>query len=148
VELREVREADLPIFYEHQRDPEATAVAVFPAREWDAFLKHWTTTVLGNPTNLMRTIVADGAVAGYVGSWSGDDKRLVAYWLGRELWGRGVATAALRAFLREEATRPIHAFVAASNVGSRRVLERAAFVVVDRHVGADGVEEHLMRLDA
>jgi hypothetical protein len=30
--LREVVEADLPVFYEHQRDREAAAMAAFPPR--------------------------------------------------------------------------------------------------------------------
>jgi hypothetical protein len=40
VRLRDVTDADLPVFYEHQRDPEATGMAAFPARDWDAFVKH------------------------------------------------------------------------------------------------------------
>ena len=37
--LRNVAESDLPIFFEHQRDPDATAMAAFPSREW-ALLSH------------------------------------------------------------------------------------------------------------
>jgi hypothetical protein len=31
--LREVTEADLPIFFEHQLDPDANGMAAFPARD-------------------------------------------------------------------------------------------------------------------
>ena len=32
IRLREVTEADLPILFEHQREPEANRMAAFPAR--------------------------------------------------------------------------------------------------------------------
>ena len=43
--LREVVEADLPVFYEYERDPEASAMAVFPSREREAFMAHWARTL-------------------------------------------------------------------------------------------------------
>jgi len=39
--FRDVIETDLPVFFEHQRDPEATAMADFPARDREAFDAHW-----------------------------------------------------------------------------------------------------------
>ena len=147
--LRDVEETDLPVFFEHQRDPEACRMAGFTARSRDAFHAHWRDKVLGNPGARTKTIVVDGEVAGYVGSWLTCDERLVAYWVGRQFWGRGVATAALREFLALETTRPLHAHVAAHNVGSIRVLERCGFVRVgDAATGGDGVEELTCRLDA
>jgi RimJ/RimL family protein N-acetyltransferase len=147
--LRDVVETDLPIFYQQQLDPESTRMAAFPSRdEWTAFLEHWKTKVLGNPANYKQTIVWDGQVAGYVASWSQDELRLVAYWLGREYWGRGIATAALRDFLEYERARPLHAFVAVHNAGSSRVLEKCGFVRVDDiPTGHDAAQEHLYRLD-
>ena len=147
--LRNVVEDDLRTFFEHQRDPVAVSVAAFPAREWDAFLFHWQHNVLGNPANEARTILVDDHVAGWVGSWEQDGRRLVAYWLGREYWGRGVAVAALTEFLSaQEHRRPIHAFVARSNVRSIRVLEKCGFQRVDEPMpGLDGVSEVLFRFD-
>src|SRR5262245_46159057 len=111
--LRNVVAADLRIFFEHQRDPEATAMAAFPTRDWDAFISHWQCNVLGNPANLVRTILVGDQVAGYVSSWEQDGKRLVAYWVGREHWGRGVTSLALAEFLQDhERHRPLHAYVA------------------------------------
>ena len=89
--LREVAEADLPVFYEHQRDREAAAMAAFPPRERDAFMAHWAKT-LANDSALTWTVVSDGAVAGNIGCWDDDGRRLVGYWIGREFWGRGLAT--------------------------------------------------------
>jgi hypothetical protein len=61
--LRDVTEEDLPIFFEHQCDPEAQRMA-FPPREHDAFMVHWRTKVLGDPTSRKRTVVVDDCVAG------------------------------------------------------------------------------------
>ena len=38
--LRDVEEDDLPVFFEHQLDPEATRMAAFSARDRKAFLAH------------------------------------------------------------------------------------------------------------
>jgi RimJ/RimL family protein N-acetyltransferase len=149
VTLREVEESDLPIFFEHQREPEANRMAAFPARERDAFLAHWREKILGDASTRKKTIVVDDDVVGYVSSWEQHGMRLVAYWLGRAYWGRGIGTSALREFLAHETTRPLHAYVAVRNAGSIRVLERCGFRRVGGAVtGADDVEEVLYRLEA
>ena len=148
VKLRAVEEADLPVFFEHQRDPDATRMAASPSRESAAFFAHWREKVLGNASSRPKTIVVDDEVAGYVASWEQEGERLVAYWLGRAYWGRGIGTAALRQFLAHEAARPLHAHVAAHNVGSMRVLERCGFRRVCEAVrGDDDVEEYRYSLD-
>jgi RimJ/RimL family protein N-acetyltransferase len=149
MQLRDVRDDDLPIFFAHQHDPEASRMAAFTAREWDAFMTHWRGTVLGNERAGKQTIVVDGEVAGNVVSWDQEAERLVGYWIGRDYWGRGIATAALLAYLAYDTTRPLHAHVAAHNLGSIRVLEKCGFHRVgDCSTGADGVAEHLFVLDA
>jgi RimJ/RimL family protein N-acetyltransferase len=147
--LRSVVEGDLRTFFEHQRDPEATSMAAYPAKEWDAFMSHWRHEVLGGRDTEARTILVDDQVAGYVASWEGDGRRLVAYWVGREYWGRGVARSALDEFLKtHEHHRPIQAYVALSNARSIRVLEKCGFHCVgEPTVGPDGVAEVLFQFD-
>jgi len=146
VGLRETIETDLPILFRNQADAESSAMAAFPSRDWEAFVAHQA-TIEANETVLSRTIVADGEVAGSIGSWQAEDERLVGYWIGREFWGRGVATAALHAFLALETSRPLTAYVAAHNLGSRRVLEKCGFTVVRQQRAEDGVEEFVTTLD-
>ena len=147
--LRPVRETDLEIFYDHQREPEAVAMALFPSRDRDAFFRHWASS-LARPDAMALTITDGDAVAGNVVSWVSDDRVLVGYWIGSAYWGRGVATAALGTFLAEhERRRPLHAHVAVSNAGSIRVLEKCGFVPVERTAELDEslgieVEELLM----
>jgi RimJ/RimL family protein N-acetyltransferase len=125
--LREVRESDLADFFEHQREPEANEMALFPARDREAFDAHWR-RILGDDTLITRTIVDGGRVAGNIGCWEQDGRRLLGYWIGKEFWGRGLATRALAEFVAEVPTRPLFAWVATTNVGSIRVLEKCGFV--------------------
>jgi RimJ/RimL family protein N-acetyltransferase len=101
-------------------------MAVFKSRDRDAFLAHWA-KIMANPACATRVILADGTVAGHIGAWTDGADRQVGYWIGRECWGRGIATAALVLFLHEEATRPLTACVAKHNHGSIRVLQKAGF---------------------
>ena len=132
ISLRPVQTDDLPILFVHQLDPEATKLAAFPSRDREAFFAHWTTKILGNASAVNHTILAGDQVAGYLGAWTdaASHDRLICYWLGREFWGRGIASAALLQFLRLETTRPLGAHVASHNLGSIRVLEKAGFARV------------------
>lgn len=127
VRLRDIEPDDLPIFYEHQLDADATRMAAFPSRDRATFDAHWATNILGNPAAVTQTILIDGQVAGNIGSWPQDGVRLVGYWIGKEHWGKGVATRALAAFLDLVTERPLHARVAKHNLGSIRVLEKCGF---------------------
>lgn len=137
VVLRDVEAADLPAFFEQQLDPEANRMAAFttkdPADE-DAFRSHWD-RLLGIETVVRKTVLLDGRVAGHVLSFEQDGKREVTYWLGKEYWGRGVATGALQAFLRHETTRPLYARAAKDNAGSIRVLQKCGFEISSEDIG-------------
>jgi RimJ/RimL family protein N-acetyltransferase len=135
VSLRGVLEADLPAFYEHQLDPLAVQMADFPSREREAFWAHWE-KVLADTNNINRTILADGQVAGHIACFTLHDERDIGYWLGREFWGKGIATRALALFLELVAERPLYARVVRLNLGSQRVLEKCGF----QRVGEEGEE--------
>ena len=143
--LRDVRADDLDAFFEHQREPEANEMAIFPAREREAFDAHWR-KILADDSVIKKTIVHEGEVAGNLGSWEQDGRRLVGYWIGREFWGKGLATRALAEFVDLVSDRPLHAWVATSNVGSIRVLEKCGFVQVGSRT--TDVEELLFELRA
>ena len=102
-------------------------MADFPPRDREVFDAHWK-RILADETLTQKTIVFEGQVAGNVGSWEQDGRRLVGYWLGKEFWGKGLATKALAELVRELDTRPLYAYVAKTNVGSIRVLEKCGFV--------------------
>lgn len=151
VRLREVTEGDLPILFEQQLDPDAIRMAVFPARDRDAFMAHWA-KILRDETVITRTILSNGDVAGHIGSFELDGERLVGYWLGKEYWGKGIATRALSEFLDHVKKRPLYARVAKSNVGSFRVLEKCGFTISGEdkfffEEEGKEVEEFILKLD-
>ena len=152
VRLRSVEDRDLDVFFEHQADPQAVEMAAFPARDKEQFEAHWA-KVRADDTLVLRTIVADGMVAGNIGSWPADGQQLLGYWVGREYWGRGVATQALALLVDEVSIRPLYAHVVVHNVGSIRVLEKCGFRrdrVQEAQAPApdDGVEELIYVLHA
>lgn len=126
VRLRSVEDRDLDVLFDHQADPKAVEMAAFPARDKDVFAAHWA-KVRADDTVVVRTIVADGSVAGHIGSWQENGQHLLGYWVGREYWGRSVATQALALLMDEVSIRPLYAHVPAHNVGSIRVLDRCGF---------------------
>jgi RimJ/RimL family protein N-acetyltransferase len=140
VELRDVTSSDVEIFFQHQLDAEARAMSAFPARDHPTHVAHWN-KILADDSTVTKTILVGDEVAGNVGSWIADSGRELGYWLGREHWGRGVATAALSNFLELLEERPLHAHVAEHNVASMRVLEKCGFQRSQekREPEADGV---------
>jgi RimJ/RimL family protein N-acetyltransferase len=127
--LRDVAEEDLEVFFEQQNDPEAIRMAVWPARDREAFFEHWH-KIMHAEELVAKTILDGQDVAGNITSWERDGRRLVGYWLGREYWGRGLATKALGELI-QELERPVYAEVATTNVGSVRVLEKCGFEVIE-----------------
>ena len=102
-------------------------------------------------------IDVDGALAGGIGFTPRTDvERIgaeVGYWVGREFWGHGIATAALQqltahAFAAQPELRRLFAVPFAANVASARVLAKAGFVregTLRQSVIKDGrVQDQLM----
>ena len=155
IDLRDVWESDLPLFFDFQLDPEANQMAAFTAKDPTdkaAFLGHWG-KILSDNTITNQTILSEGKVVGHVASYTDQEfgKPEVTYWIGREYWGIGIATEALLRFLDRVKTRPIYARAAKDNVASLRVLQKCGFEIVSEGRGfanARGkeVEELVLRL--
>jgi RimJ/RimL family protein N-acetyltransferase len=137
VTLREPTDAYLEVFFQHLQDPEAGRMAAFTPEDPSdrgAFLAHWE-RLRANPSVTRRTILTDGEVVGHLAAWDEDGEREVTYWIGREHWGRGLATRALATLLEIEGDRPMRARVAKDNAGSIRVLEKCGFRAVGEERG-------------
>lgn len=153
IRLRDVTIRDLDVLFEFGKDPEAVRMAAFTHKDPSdraAFDRHWQ-RLLADASIRTRVVEAKGSVLGSVASFLLEGQREVTYWIGREHWGKGIATAALAALLEIDQTRPIYAYIANGNAGSRRVLEKCGFSIVgeerwfDDALGAE-IEEYQLEL--
>ncbi len=100
----------------------------------------WIAHVLAGSRMTDFAIEVEGEAVGGIGYVPGEDvsrrSAEVGYWLGRAYWGRGIATAAVRALTVQLLARPefdrLHATVFAWNPASARVLEKAGYVLEGR----------------
>lgn len=140
-------------FYEFESDEGAVWMAAFAslATNLQVFNAMWTRRI-ENPDVCAQTILAGGTIAGGILGYGQEGGRHIGYWIGREFWGQGVATEAVRQFLDLETSRPLFATCAADNAGSRKVLERNGFVFTHSELHQAQarmapVEEVFFRLD-
>lgn len=131
--LRSILETDLPILFEQQLDREAVAMSGDSSKDRGEFMRHWE-GILKNKAAIARAIVYKGRLAGHILCWKEKYEQRVGYWLGREFWGRGIASAALAEFLKEVKIRPLYAHAAHHNLASKRVLEKCGFTLLDQGV--------------
>ncbi|WP_028662893.1 GNAT family N-acetyltransferase [Saccharomonospora halophila] len=133
--LRSMRDEDLATLFEIQRDDTAQQLAAFTdatAQDREAYLRKWR-RILADDGIVKLVAERGGEIVGSVGTYPIGGDTEVTYWIRKDCWGRGVATAAVALLLREVTVRPLHGRTAADNVGSIRVLERNGFV----HVGSE-----------
>lgn len=154
VTLREICDADFPIFFTQQLDRAANWMAAFTPIDPTnraAFDERWQ-RLRQDDKIIMRTILADNEVAGSILAYGEPGIREISYWIGKPYWGHGVATKAARIFISGLDERPLYARVAKDNLGSMRVLEKCGFVIVmgDKafaHARGKMVEEWVMKLE-
>jgi RimJ/RimL family protein N-acetyltransferase len=133
--LRNVTLSDLDILFEQQLDHEAVAMSEYPSKDRGEFFRHWE-GIMKNKNAFARVILYKGKVAGHILCWKEKYEYQVGYWIGKEFWGRGVATSSLSAILLEIKTRPLFAHTASHNHASRRVLEKCGFILLDESAKA------------
>ena len=129
VELREVAQSDLDVFFHHQQDTESNDLAKVYPRERSDFDAHWD-RILKNPEVIARTIVFAGEVVGNINTFMVEEQRFIGYWIDRAHWGKGIATRAVAEMVEIDTHRTIRAIVASENIGSIRALERCGFVKI------------------
>ncbi|MFD9004031.1 GNAT family N-acetyltransferase [Streptomyces sp. NPDC059582] len=153
VSLRKVHDSDLPVFFRQMNDPESLRMAAFTPEDpadRDRFDDQWKRI---RATSLVRTVLVDGDVVGSAAVYGEPGEREVTYWVDRAYWGRGIATAALRALLDEVTERPLYARAAADNEGSLRVLRKCGFLESARtrgfaHARGEEIPEVVLTLRA
>jgi RimJ/RimL family protein N-acetyltransferase len=154
VSLRPVEDRDLDAIYQQMTDPASIRMAAFTAKDQTdrRAVLNKILRLRADTSVSFRVIDVDGAAAGTIGSFRIDDQPEVTYWVDRNLWGKGVASAALQILLAETAERPLFARAASDNLGSLRVLEKAGFRRIGVNRGfapgrGEEIEETILRLD-
>lgn len=130
IHLRNTTIEDLKVLFQFQLDEEANYMAGFTDKDPAdnrAFMEKWT-PLLADNVGKFKTIFREDQIVGSIGTYEIDGEAQVTYWIGKEFWGQGIATAAVTLFLEEFTRRPIFGRVAFDNVGSIRVLEKCGFV--------------------
>ena len=143
------------MLFEHARDREAVEMAAFTSPEADdrtTFEQRWARLTSDSSTT-NRAVEIDGRIVGHIASFDLEGQREVTYWIGRDNWGRGIATRALQAFLQLEETRPLYAHAASDNGASIRVLTKCGFLIVGEgrefaHGRNEETDEVILRLDS
>lgn len=131
ITLRPVLETDLPILFQQQLDPEAVAMSAYPAKDKGEFMRHWE-GILKNKNVTARAILYKEKVAGHILCWKeGKYEQRIGYWIGKEFWRRGIASAAVQEFLSLVPIRPLFAEVANHNIASQKVLQKNGFTLHD-----------------
>lgn len=133
VGLRDLRQDDLPRLFEFNLDPVANRLAATIPRSAEAFASNWR-NALADPNVVAKAICVGDVLAGSICCFERDGCRSVGYWLGRDFWGRGIASRALDLLLKEVPLRTLHAQVATGNRASLRVLEKCGFVIRSVHM--------------
>jgi ribosomal-protein-alanine N-acetyltransferase len=106
---------------------------------------------LADPTINMRTIKVNEEIAGSISKFILENEAEITYWIDRKFWGQGIATTALKDFLKIEQTRPIYGRVAFDNYGSQKVLEKCGFMKIGMDKGfanarQSEIEEYIYKL--
>ena len=128
--LRKTEITDLEFFFIFQLDNEANYLAAFTSKDptdKTAYLQKYT-KLLNDRTINMQTIIVENIIAGSVAKFEMEGEAEVTYWIDKKFWGKGVATKALKEFLKNENTRPTFGRVAFDNFGSQKVLEKCNFI--------------------
>jgi RimJ/RimL family protein N-acetyltransferase len=154
ITLRALHDDDLDDLFRWESDLTGARMAAFTRPDPEdraAFDAHYE-RVRSDSDNTILAIEEDGVLAGMVASFTVEGDRELTYWIDPDRWGRGIASAAVQAFIQHETQRPLFARVAARNLGSSKVLSRNRFIKIGEEtswaagVGED-VLEHIYRLD-
>ena len=81
-------------------------------------MAHWA-KIMVEETTVVKTVVFRGNVAGNIVVWNQSGELNVGYWIGKEYWGKGIASAALSQLLAQVNVRPLCAHVAKHNSAPR-----------------------------
>ena len=155
IKLRPTVISDLDNLFQIQLDEEGRYLAAFMPKDptdKSAYINKLI-KLLNDPTVNNQTIIFDNKIVGSIAKFIMDSDVEITYWIDRKYWGQGIATTALKAFLKNELSRPICGRVAFDNFGSQKVLEKCGFIKLGTDKGFANarqteIEEFIYKLSA
>ena len=102
ITLIETKNDDLNAFFQFQLDQEANYLAAFTAKDPNdkaAYIEKYSKH-LADPTIHMRTIKVNDVIAGSIAKFIMGNEAGITYWIDKKFWGQGVASTALKNFLK------------------------------------------------
>ncbi len=130
--LRPTTPDDLDTIFRFQCDPDSNFMAGFTSEDPNdraAFDAKWQSHFERDDL-LLYTAEQEGLIIGNLQQFPLFGEINISYWIDRPHWGKGLASAALREFLKISKQRPLTGRIAFDNQGSRRVLERNGFQLI------------------
>lgn len=137
IKLKPTKIEDLDVLFKFQLDKQAAYLAAFMPKDHTnkaAYINKYT-KLLANPTVNNQTILLGNTIVGSIAKFIMQDDTEITYWIDKKFWGQGIATKALKKFLKIENNRPIVGRVAFDNFGSQKVLEKCGFVKIGANKG-------------
>ncbi len=135
--LRPTTQNDLETLFKFQLDKKANYLAAFTSEDptdKKAYTEKWI-RLLTDERITTKTVIEDGTIVGSITKYEMNGNAEITYWIGKEFWGKGIASSALREFLKLETTRPIYGRVAFDNIGSQKVLTNCGFTKIGTEKG-------------
>lgn len=153
ISLTKTEKDDLNALFQFQLDKEAIRLAAFTSKDPGdkaAYIEKYT-KFLTDPAINMQTIKVNEKIVGSIAKFIRENDAEITYWIDRKFWGQGIATIALKHFLKSEKIRPIYGRVAFDNYGSQKVLEKSGFVKIGKEKGFANarqteIEEYIYKL--
>ena len=136
IELRERTEIHVRINYEKMKDPQIKAMIPMTEKTLEQAIADYEKTLLPGAASFGQTIYADGIYVGDVWCYCMDREEepnaMIGYCIfDKTYWGKGIATEAVKRFLRIASQwfdlKSMGAFAYCSNGASLRVLEKCGF---------------------
>jgi RimJ/RimL family protein N-acetyltransferase len=137
IELTKTTQQDLSELFIFQTNTDGIWMAAFTPDDPNnraAYMEKWI-KIVENPDIRMQTIRLENKIIGSVAHFEMMEATHISYWIDQKYWGQGIATEAVKMFIKDSVTRPLFARVAFDNYRSQKVLEKSGFLLVDKDQG-------------
>lgn len=151
----DMKKEDLDTFFQYHFDESANFMVAFANKNSvnrEFFDLKWK-KILEDDSIVKKSILWNQKLAGYIVFFERLGRHEVGYWLGREFWGKGIATKSLLQFINQNTTRPMYGCVVTDNIASVNVLAKCGFHIIDTEKAFANardmeVDEYIMILES